>query len=143
MAIYDPKGRLLQAQHRSAHVLQGFTLLELLIAMSILSIALVALHQGFASIIQVRQTSGSLWQAIHFGNAELLRLERDPNPPAPSVAQGVYDEQHPLAGYSWTRTVRDESPLPGVTIREVILDLRWKEAGNIRSYRARMYVPPR
>ena len=120
----------------------GFTLLEVLVALAVLAIILIALHQAFASNIYILSFNRSLWKAILYAHNELLRDERLVPPPV-SVREGDFEEGHAMAGYHWKRTVVDDSPLPGVSLRKVELVLSWTEGATIRSYRSEVYVLPK
>ena len=73
---------------------------------------------------------------------ELLRFERL-TPPAISADQGEFEEGHAMTGYQWKRTVVDDSPLPGVILRKVELELSWSMGSTVRSYRSEIYVMPK
>ena len=121
---------------------RGFTLLEILVAMAVLSIALVAIFQAFAATLRINTVTQGLWKAIIYVNNELARIERAA---APSVAldQGSFDPKGPMAGYAWRREVVDEQPLPGITVRKVLLEVTWDAAGAPQTYRSQIYVPAR
>lgn len=120
---------------------RAFTLLEVLVAMAVLAIALVALYQAFISTARVNAATQGLWKAMVYSNNELARLERSPPLPV-SVDQGDFPAGDPMAGYAWRREVTDESPFPGVTVRKVLLVLTWKVGGVTQSYRSVLYVQP-
>jgi len=120
---------------------RAFTLMEVLVALSVLSVALVAIYQSFAATAQINQASGGLWKAMVHVNNELARIERAPTPSV-GILQGVYRDDHPLAGTEWRRIVADEEPLPGIKVRRVEFELIWDVAGAEQTYRAELYVPP-
>lgn len=120
----------------------GFTLLEVLVAMAILSVMLLALYQAYGSNIYLQSFNRSLWRAVLHTQNELARYERMPPPPI-SVSEGDYDDDHPLAGFHWKRKITDAAPIPGVRVREVALEVSWNEGGVIRSYQAEVYVIPK
>lgn len=127
---------------RSRPARGGFTLLEVLVAMAILSVMLLALYQAYGSNIYLQSFNRSLWRAVLHTQNELARYERMPPPPI-SVSEGDYDDDHPLAGFHWKRKITDAAPIPGVRVREVALEVSWNEGGVIRSYQAEVYVIPK
>ena len=120
----------------------GFTLLEVLVAMAVLSIALVAIYQAFAATVRINTATQGLWKAIIYVNNEMARIERGA---VPSVAleQGAFDPKGPMAGYAWRREVVDEQPLPGITVRRILLEVTWDAAGAPQFYRSQIYAQTR
>ena len=121
---------------------RGFTLLEVLIALAVLSVAMLALHQAFASNIFMTIYTRDLWRAIVFTRNELMRVERG-KPPSLGVSDGDYDEGHQMTGFHWKRLVTDEEPFPGIKVRKVALELSWTEGIVPRSYTSEVYVLPK
>ena len=121
---------------------RGFTLLEVLVALAILSIMLVTLYEGFSSTVNINAATRDLWRAIVYVNNELARIERGPSP-AVSVQQGEFAPDDPMAGFAWQRQVADEQPFPGVRVRSVTLMLTWETGGAPQSYQSQIYVPAR
>ena len=118
----------------------AFTLMEVLVAMAVLSIALVALHQAYSSTLFVNSVTNGLWKAILYTHNELQAIERRRPVPAVSLTQGEYATDHPLAGYTWRREVTDEEPFPGVTVRKVALEVSWRLGASPQLYTAEIYV---
>ena len=118
---------------------RAFTLLEVLVAMAVLAVALVALYESFVSTVQINTATRGLWKAMVYSNNELARVERTPAPPV-AIQQGDFPPDDPMAGYSWRREVTDEHPLPGVTVRKVLLELSWSVGGVHQFYRSQIYV---
>jgi hypothetical protein len=116
-------------------------MLEVLVALAILSVALMAVHQGFTSTLFVNASTRGLWKAMVYANNELLRWERASHADI-SVNQGEFQPGDEMAGYAWRREISDEEPLPGVQVRRVRLELTWQVAGRAQSYRAETYVQP-
>ncbi len=119
---------------------RGFTLLEVLVALAILSIVLVTVYQAYSSSLAVHISTQGLWKAMLFVNDELLRWERARRPPL-HVNQGEFEADHPMYGYRWFREVTSVSPLPGVDVRKVTLRLMWDEGMREHSYESQVFVP--
>lgn len=120
----------------------GFTLLEVLVAVAVLSILLITLYQAYGSNIYIQSFNRSLWKAVLHAHNELSRYERMPPLPI-SVNEGDYGEDHPMAGYHWKREITDAAPIPGVRVRQVTLELSWNDGGVRRSYESEVYVVPK
>ena len=96
---------------------RGFTVLEVLVAMSILVVTLIAIYQSFSTSLFILTSTQNLWRAITGSQNELLRWERSLNAPV-SLAQGeIAEEEDPLFGFAWEREIEDTEPLPGIIIR--------------------------
>ncbi len=119
----------------------GFTLLEVMVAMSILTLALLSLYQSFSSSLFVLTSTQNLWEAMKYSQNELVRWERSVSAPV-SIAQGEFDGDHPLAGSRWTREISDVMPLPGIVVRKVALEIKWREQNSDYSYNAEIYIKP-
>ena len=75
---------------------RGFTVLEVLVAMSILVVTLIAIYQSFSTSLFILTSTQNLWRAITGSQNELLRWERSLNAPV-SLAQGeIAEEEDPL-----------------------------------------------
>ena len=121
---------------------KGFTILEILVAMSILVVTLIAIYQSFSTSLFILNSTQNLWLAITGSQNELLRWERSLSSPV-SLAQGeIADAEDPLFGFAWERKIEDTEPLPGIIIRRVYYRLKWNEAGSEYSYDAELYVKP-
>ena len=72
---------------------------------------------------------------------ELTHWERSVNAPL-SIAQGVFEDDHELAGFGWLREISDVSPFPGILVRKVAYQIQWQEAGNDYTYDAEIYIKP-
>ena len=118
----------------------GFTLMEILVALTVLSLTLMSIYQSFANTVFIHQATQGLWKAMVFTGGELAKLERGPTLQV-EVRQGEYPESHPMAGFRWLREVADEEPFPGVRVRKVIFELSWGTATGRQTYRSQTYVP--
>ncbi|MGK5091435.1 prepilin-type N-terminal cleavage/methylation domain-containing protein [Deltaproteobacteria bacterium TL4] len=119
----------------------GFSVLEVLVALSIMTVMLVAIYQSFATTVFMIASTNNLWRSMVYSQNELLRWERSVSVPV-SVAQGEFEEDHELSGFRWQREISDIAPLPGITVRKVSYELNWDEGKNKYSYSAAIYVKP-
>ena len=88
----------------------AFSVLEVLIALSILSITLMAVYQSFASSLFVLQSTKTLWKAMAETQKELLRWERSKTPPPVSVSQGSVEEDLGFLDGRWKLDIEDNLP---------------------------------
>lgn len=120
----------------------AFTVLEVLIALSILSVMLMAIYQSFSSSLFVLNSTSNLWKAMAESQKELLKWERSKNPPPVSITQGVFTEQDAFPGGRWKLDVQDTLPLPGIPVRRVNYEISWTEGEGEYTYSADLYVKP-
>jgi len=91
----------------------GFTLLEVMIALAVLGIAMLALlaldHQDLQSVIRARE----LTQAAMLAQNLMTQAELDRFPEA-GQSSGTFDKQFPgqYANFRWERTVADSGLFP-------------------------------
>jgi hypothetical protein len=114
-------------------------MLEVLVALAVLAIALLAVHEGFTSTLFVNTSTRGLWKAMTYANNELLRWDRV-GQASISLDQGEFPPDDPMTGYSWRREIGDVEPLPGVRVRRIRLELNWVVAGRTQTYVAETYV---
>ncbi len=119
---------------------RGFTLLEVMIALAILAVSLLAVFQSQSSSLFILGETQNLRRANSYIQERLLFWERSKDPPPVSVNQGTFPNDHELAGWRWFLTVEDIDPLPGITVRRVNYRLEWQQGGNTRSFDADLYV---
>ena len=122
---------------------EGFTILEVLISLSILLISLMALFQSFSTSIFILSSTKNLWKAISFAQNELLKSERATVSPSVSINQGEFESESEMSGFRWKKFVRDTKPFPGIEIRQINYQLLWYEGKHVYSYDADIYVKPK
>ena len=122
---------------------EGFTILEVLISLSILLITLMALFQSFSTSIFVLSSTKNLWKAISFAQNELLKSERATVSPSVSINQGEFESESEMSGFRWKKFVRDTKPFPGIEIRRINYQLLWYEGKHVYTYDADIYVKPK
>ena len=121
----------------------GFTVLEVMMALMILVISLLAVYQSHSNSLFILSTTGNLWKAMSTIQSELLYWERSKDVPPVSISQGTFRENgEKLPGWRWLRSITNEVPLPGIEVRRVNYRLRWDEGIHERSYGADIYVRP-
>ncbi len=118
----------------------AFSVLEVLIALSILSITLMAVYQSFASSLFVLQSTKTLWKAMAETQKNLLYWEHSKEPPSIQVQQGTYDDGDSLPGANWKMEVKDMIPLPGIRVRRVNYEITWMEGEREYRYSSDLYV---
>jgi len=121
--------------------LSGFSLLEVLVAMSILTVMLVTMFQSFSTSLLTLSSVSNLWKSMVYTQNELLKWERSKSAPL-SINQGTFGKDHPLEGFRWERKISDVSPLAGIIVRKVSYSLKWDEGKNEYSYHAEIYIKP-
>ena len=122
---------------------EGFTILEVLISLSILLITLMALFQSFSTSIFILSSTKNLWKAISFAQNELLKSERATVSPSVSINQGEFGSESEMSGFRWKKFVRDTKPFPGIEIRQINYQLLWYEGKHVYTYDADIYVKPK
>ena len=122
---------------------EGFTILEVLISLSILLITLMALFQSFSTSIFILSSTKNLWKAIAFAQNELLKSERATVSPSVSINQGEFESESEMSGFRWKKFVRDTKPFPGIEIRQINYQLLWYEGKHVYTYDADIYVNPK
>ena len=122
---------------------EGFTILEVLISLSILLITLMALFQSFSTSIFILSSTKNLWKAISYAQNELLKSERATVSPSVSINQGEFESESEMSGFRWKKFVRDTKPFPGIEIRQINYQLLWYEGKNVYTYDADIYVKPK
>ena len=122
---------------------EGFTILEVLISLSILLITLMALFQSFSTSIFILSSTKNLWKAISYAQNELLKSERATVSPSVSINQGEFESESEMSGFRWKKFVRDTKPFPGIEIRQINYQLLWYEGKHLYTYDADIYVKPK
>ena len=135
--------RIKGAQKKVAIQKKGFTIMEVLISLSILVLTLMALYQSFSTSIFILSSTNNLWKAISFAQNELLKSERATASPPVSINQGEFESDSEMSGFRWKKFVRDTNPFPGIEIRQINYQLLWNEGKHVYTYDADIYVKPK
>ena len=122
---------------------KGFTILEVLVSISILMLILMSLYQSYSTSIFVLASTTNLWKAMSYTQNELLKSERATISPPVSVNQGEFELDDPMSGFRWKKLVLDTIPIPGIIVRQVKYQLIWNEGNHEFDYDADIYVNPK
>ena len=134
--------RIYNFEKKKAILKKGFTILEVLISLSILVLTLMALYQSFSTSIFILSSTNNLWKAISFAQNELLESERATVSPPVCINQGECEAESGMSGFRWKKFVRDTKPFPGIEIRQINYQLLWNEGKHVHTYDAYIYVKP-
>ena len=118
----------------------AFTVLEVLIALSILSLTLMAIYQSLSSSLFVLHSTDNLWKAMAETQKKLLYWEHSNQPPSVQISQGTFQEHDILPGAQWKLEVQDILPLPGIPVRQVNYEITWSEGEREFRYSSDLYV---
>ena len=140
--IDNNQSTVLSAEQSSKLFQGGFTVLEVLVSLSILLLTLMALYQSYSSSIFVLSSTTNLWRAMSHAQNELLKSERATVSPPVSLNQGEFGIDDPLAGFRWRKHVRDTTPLPRIMVRQINYQLLWSEGKHEYTYDADIFVNP-
>ena len=106
--------RIYEFENKGEIQKKGFTVLEVLISLSILVLTLMVLYQSFSTSIFILSSTNNLWKAISFAQNELLKSERATVSPPVSISQGEFESESGMSGFRWNKFVKDTKPFPGV-----------------------------
>lgn len=106
---------------------RGFTLIEVVVAFAVLSLALAALYRVFALSAHQVQRIEQYGEALALAELKLTEAER-------SLAAGRGETRE---GFSWERRVEpfiapppDASGQPGIAPYRITVEVRWERAGR-------------
>ena len=120
----------------------GFTVLEVLVSLTILVLTLMVLYQSYSTSIFVLSSTTNLWNAMSHAQNELLKSERATVSTPVSINQGEFNIDDPMSGFRWKKLVWDTTPLPGIMVRQINYELLWSEGKQEYTYDADIYVNP-
>ena len=88
----------------------GWVLIEALVAMVVLSVAVIALNRGFAEAVLTRAIARDYTQARFFLEQIVGELEIKPIHEDGAAGKGDFGKEHPRFSYSWTVKRENVSP---------------------------------
>ena len=95
---------------RRRHSASGWVLMEAMVAMVVLSVAVVALNRGFAEAVLTRAIARDYTQARFFLEQIVGELELKPFHEDGASGKGNFGEEHPRFAYTWTVSRTDVTP---------------------------------
>ena len=115
----------------------GFTLLEILVAMSIISIALIAVFRLYVQTISMNHQLAFHTRAPFLAQQKINQYM---TMPADEMGDGSGDFGEDFPGYSWAATIEDMTldSLGSQTLKQIKIRVYMPESGqnyNLRSYR--------
>jgi len=111
---------------------KGLTLLEVLVAMVVLSLGLLALTKMQITAIQVNAASGRLTQGTAFAQDKLEQLMALPYTDPQLDDQTPHTETRPAQGYTITWTVAQDALAVGV--KTINLTVTWRNRGQPKTF---------
>jgi general secretion pathway protein I len=108
----------------------GFTLLEVMVAIAILAIALVAVLRSQAHTVFVAGEARLSTTASLLAQSKLAEIESNRE----DSTQGDFGEDFP--NYSWETSIRKTELKQ---LKEVILTIKWQEQSLTREYKVSFY----
>jgi type IV pilus assembly protein PilV len=109
---------------------QGFTLLEVIIAISILAVGLLAVAAMQASALKATTGAYRTTESTKWAQDRLELLFSLPYGD-PLLSAGSYSDQSPPPGYTITWNIADNSPVANT--KRLTITVSWNERGMTRS----------
>jgi len=106
---------------------RGFTLLEVLVAFSILSILFAVIIQSQADTVFFLEKTDRLSVVQKEVMNELLKIERDFKGQVLSSETGTFPEEHVLQGSQWKKDVIVEDFMGIIKVKKITFRITWKE----------------
>jgi general secretion pathway protein I len=126
---------------------RGFTLLEMIVATTIMGIAVVGLLAGLASATRNAARLQDYDRAVQLGRVRMNELMLDRTLPLNTVVEGIFDPTQTgglEAGWRVRRTIFEMPPLvqPGQTaIDRLEVEVWWRSGDRRRTYTLDAYRP--
>lgn len=115
---------------------QGFTLLETLVALSVLAISLGVTYQVFSSALRGSTLADDYSQASMYADSHLAEVGKNVHL-LPSVSEGSYSQR-----YRWKLEIqsldasKSRTVLESIKRYQVVLNVYWRSSNGERSIRA-------
>ncbi len=115
---------------------RGFALIEVLIAVAILSVVLLSVYSGISSGINIISNSRNYTKSLIIAKS-LMNNFRNENMRGPDIHDSPVDDHE---GFSYDRiTERYELELAGpIGLNKTVITVKWRYKGNINKYELSM-----
>ena len=100
---------------------KGFTLIELMVAMTVLGLGLTVILEVISGGTRLSHNVHRTSEAIFLANWKINQIQIEGFPPV-GVREGAFEE--PYYDYSWATDVR---PTDDDNLREIHVEIRWRE----------------
>ncbi|MFW6180520.1 MAG: type IV pilus modification PilV family protein [Spirochaetota bacterium] len=111
-------------------VLKGFTLIEALVALAVISVAFLAVLHGSAANLRAQRRASDLSTAAQAAEYLMQQVVAEGYPPS-GEEEGVFEEG-PYSGLGWTRSVQVVE-LPYIEeLKLVTVEVRWSGRNSYR-----------
>lgn len=132
----------IEGQIRKIKEEEGFTLLEIIVAVSILAIGLLAVASMQIAAIQGNSLANKLTEGTNLAQArleDLMAMQYTTGFTDPGLTQGNYTDTS-LSDYTITWNVTNNNPVP--TAKRIVVTVTWAEKGatkrvTLNSFKAR------
>ncbi len=105
--------------------LSGFTLLEVLVAFSLLAVLLTVIIQSHGETAFFLEKTGKLALVQKEVINELLRVERNYAGESITASEGTFEEGHLLAGDRWQKEIMQEDFLGLIPVLRITYRIIW------------------
>ena len=109
----------------SSQEIRGFTLLEVLVAFSLLAILLTVIIQSQGESIYFLEKTRKLATVQRVVTNELLKTERIYSGDLITNGEGTFPADHPLAGDRWEREVTQEEFMGIIPVMKITYRVIW------------------
>ncbi len=103
----------------------GFTLLEVLVAFSLLAVLLTVIIQSQGETAFFLEKTGKLALVQKEVINELLRIERNYSGEAITAEEGTFEEGHLLAGDKWQKEILQEDFMGFIPVLRITYRILW------------------
>ena len=123
---------------------KGFTLLEVLVAFSLLSILFAVIIQSQADTIFFLEKTGRLALVQKEVLNQLLKIERNLSAQSISSETGSFPEDHVLHGSQWEKKVVIEDFMKITKVKKITYKITWTEGKDKikRSFESAIFGEP-